>query len=92
MSFQEHFRAIKDATKHLFAKEVLSDVQFLVKNKNDELTKIFAHKLILAIRSPVFYSMFEHSNENVIEIHDLESAGFIELIRLVNGKFEDSKF
>ena len=87
MSFQEHFRQVSEATRFIFLKEVLSDIQFLVKNENGESTKIFAHKLILAIRSPVFYSMFEHSKENVIEINDLNLVGFLELLRLVNFKF-----
>jgi hypothetical protein len=82
MSFQDNFQTIKDATKYLFLNQQFSDVQFLF-IKDENFDKLFAHKLILSLRSPVFASMFNGhcKNESTIEIIDLSYIGFVGLLR-----------
>lgn len=55
---------------------MLTDVDFLI---GEEKTKISAHKLILALSTPVFKSMFYSpmlESQNVIEIPDCQPEAF----------------
>ena len=69
----------RNETRSLFNNPELSDVQFLVDGQT-----VYGHKLILAMGSPVFKSMFFgelKETREVIEIEDLTSAGFMNALR-----------
>lgn len=61
---------------------MLSDVKFLL---GEDKSEIWAHKLILALSSPVFTSMFYSSlleSQNVIEIPDCQPVAFKALLQV----------
>ncbi|XP_069101855.1 BTB/POZ domain-containing protein 6-like [Argopecten irradians] len=49
-------KTLSECFDHLLSSGISSDVTFIV---GEEKTRIFAHKLVLLSRSPVFYAMFE---------------------------------
>ena len=60
-SWQTTCPTIKDRTKFLFNKELLSDIKFVVPRwhiGSNYKSVIAAHKFVLAISSPVFLAMF----------------------------------
>jgi len=63
----------------------LTDVKFLIGEKKVEIR---AHKLILALSSPVFTSMFysPYESQNVIEIPDCQPEAFQAMIQVSNTK------
>ena len=66
-------------TQSLFNNPELSDVRFLVENET-----VCAHKLILAMGSPVFKNMFFgelKEQRSVISIIDLTTSGFKNALR-----------
>ena len=70
---------LQTEARSLFNNPELSDVAFLVEGQ-----KVFGHKLILAMGSPVFKSMFFgelREKRDVIKIEDLSSAGFKNALR-----------
>ncbi|XP_064606874.1 BTB/POZ domain-containing protein 3-like isoform X2 [Liolophura sinensis] len=63
----------------------LSDVEFHFVEE-DPVVSLMAHKLILSLRSPVFQAMFfgpVAGECGKIEIHDIESSAFAELLRYI---------
>ena len=68
---------------HMLNTEDQPSVTFVV---GEEKEKIKAHKLILAARSPVFYSMFYGplaQQEDEITLVDIQPEGFKRLLRFV---------
>jgi hypothetical protein len=64
----------------------LTDVKFLIGEKKVEIR---AHKLILALSSPVFTSMFfgSYESQNVIEIPDCQADAFQAMIQVSESKW-----
>ena len=80
--------ALKDYGK-LFLNEELHDVVLSVQGK-----KLYAHKTILSIRSPVFRATFAHgtveTKTNVVEIEDVDYEVFVDFLRFIyTGKVEN---
>ena len=73
---------VEDQTRLLVNSEVLSDVTFLVGN---EKRKIFGHKLLLSLGSPVFFAMFngalKPTDDQPIEVPDLEGDGVLNMLK-----------
>ena len=59
-TWQTKCTSISQRTKYIFNTALLSDVKFIVPMSNGESESkvIPAHKLVLAIGSPVFFAMF----------------------------------
>ena len=80
---------IKDRCKSIFNQEFLSDVKFVVRESqggSESEIKIPAHKLVLAISSPVFYAMFYGElaeTKDSVEISDCEYESLLELFRFI---------
>ena len=81
---------VRDRTAFLFNNSLLSDIKFVVTNTQDESNsrqvRIPAHKLVLAISSPVFEAMFygqmaEKGEE--VELPDTDSHALLEFLRFV---------
>ena len=82
---------VKDRCSFLFNNELLSDIKFTVPVLGESESKeskheIFAHKFILSISSPVFYTMFYGAipeiRENV-ELPDCDYKVFVEFLRYI---------
>ena len=72
---------IEQTLKSLINNPELSDCAFLV---GEQRTRIYVHKLVLAMSNPVFKSMFFGELKETkfeIEIPDLHEKGFLNLIR-----------
>jgi len=73
----------------MFNNELLSDVKFVVRDcegGSESTKKIPAHKLFLAISSPVFYAMFYGElaeKKDSIDISDCDHKSLLELFRFV---------
>ena len=80
---------IKDRCKSIFNQEFLSDVKFVVRESqggSESKVKIPAHKLVLAISSPVFYAMFYGElaeTKQSVEISDCTYESLLELFRFI---------
>ena len=80
---------IKDRCKSIFNQEFLSDVKFIVRESqggSESKNNIPAHKLVLAISSPVFYAMFYGElaeTKDSVEISDCEYESLLELLRFI---------
>ena len=79
---------IRHRCKSIFNQEFLSDVKFVVQDSQSgsESKKIPAHKLVLAISSPVFYAMFYGElaeTKDSVEISDCEYESLLELFRFI---------
>ena len=78
---------IKDRCKSIFNQEFLSDVKFVVQESQaGSKIKIPAHKLVLAISSPVFHAMFYGElaeTKDSVEISDCEYESLLELFRFI---------
>ena len=80
---------IKDRCKSIFNQEFLSDVKFVVRESqggSESEIKIPAHKLVLAISSPVFYAMFYGElaeTKDSVEISDCTYESLLELFRFI---------
>lgn len=68
----------------LFDEKILSDVKFILKNKNGTEEWITAHKVILASTTPAFKSMFFGGlmESGDIRITDATAEGFAEFLQL----------
>ena len=69
----------RSETRSLFNNPELSDVRFLVDGQT-----VYGHKVVLAMGSPVFKSMFFgelKEQRDVIEIKDLTLVGFKNALR-----------
>ena len=86
-NWQMKLSTIKERTTVIFKNELLSDVKFVVPASEAECETrktIPAHKLVLAISSPVFYAMFYgHLAEakDCIELPDCEYDSLLEFLR-----------
>ena len=85
-NWQTKCSSISQRTKFVFNKELLSDVKFVVPVSNGQSgTKVIpAHKLVLAIGSPVFHAMFYGQmaeTKDSIELPDCEYESLLELFR-----------
>ena len=87
-NWQTKCTSISQRTKYIFNTALLSDVKFIVPMTNGESESkvIAAHKLVLAIGSPVFFAMFCGQMEDTrdsIELPDCEYEGVLELFRFI---------
>ncbi|XP_015768004.1 PREDICTED: BTB/POZ domain-containing protein 6-like [Acropora digitifera] len=87
-NWQTKCTSISQRTNYIFNTELLSDVKFIVpvSNGESESKVIPAHKLVLAIGSPVFYAMFYgqmSDTRDSIELPDCEYEGVLELFRFI---------
>lgn len=80
-----HPDTITGCLSNICLTENLSDVHFIF--PGDFSIRIPAHKMILAVRSPVFKTMFYETplqNDENIEIPDIYPAVFQSMLRYVN--------
>ncbi|XP_015752979.1 PREDICTED: BTB/POZ domain-containing protein 1-like isoform X4 [Acropora digitifera] len=87
-NWQTKCTSISQRTKYIFNTALLSDVKFIVSVSNGESESkvIPAHKLVLAIGSPVFFAMFcgqMADTRDSIELPDCEYEGVLELFRFI---------
>ena len=87
-NWQTNCTSISQRTKYIFNTVLLSDVKFIVplSNGESESKVIPAHKLVLAIGSPVFFAMFYGQmadNRGSIELPDCEYEALLELFRFI---------
>ena len=87
-NWQTKCTSISQRTKYIFNTALLSDVKFIVPMTNGESESkvIPAHKLVLAIGSPVFFAMFcgeMADTRDSIELPDCEYEGVLELFRFI---------
>ena len=87
-NWQTNCTSISQRTKYIFNTALLSDVKFTVPVSNDESESkvIPAHKVVLAIGSPVFFAMFcgeMADTRDSIELPDCEYEGVLELFRFI---------
>ena len=86
-NWQTKCSAIGDRTAFIFNTELMSDVKFVVPASSGESESkkvIPAHKLVLAISSPVFYAMFYGQmaeTTDSIELPDCEYESLLEMFR-----------
>ena len=86
-NWQMKLSTIKERTTVIFNNELLSDVKFMVpvsEAESETRKTIPAHKLVLAISSPVFYAMFYgHLAEakDFVELPDCEYDSLLEFFR-----------
>ena len=86
-NWQMKLSTIKERTTVIFNNELLSDVKFVVPaSQADSETRktIPAHKLVLAISSPVFYAMFYGQlaeAKDRVELPDCEYDSMLEFLR-----------
>ncbi|XP_022783946.1 BTB/POZ domain-containing protein 6-like [Stylophora pistillata] len=85
--WQENCLTLLDRTKFIFNKELLSDVKFVVPAASSNVRRMIpAHKLILAISSPVFYAMFYGpmaETRSSFEFPDYEYESLLEFFRFL---------
>ena len=87
-NWQTNCTSISQRTKYIFNTPLLSDVKFIVPVSNGESKSkvIPAHKLVLAIGSPVFFAMFYGQMADArdsIKLPDCEYKGLLELFRFI---------
>ena len=87
-NWQTNCTSISKGTKYIFNTALLSDVKFIVPVSNGESeSKVLpAHKLVLAIGSPVFFAMFYGQmadTRDSIELPDCEYEDLLELFRFI---------
>ena len=79
---------IRERCKSIFNQDLLSDVKFVVRDSKggSESKNIPAHKFVLAISSPVFYTMFYGElaeTKDSVEISDCQYESLLELFRFI---------
>ena len=87
-NWQTNCTSINQRTKYIFNTALLSDVKFIVPVSNGERESqvIPAHKLVLAIGSPVFFAMFYGQmadTRDSIELPDCDYESLLELFRFI---------
>ena len=86
-NWQMKLSTIKERTTVIFNNELLSDVKFVVpvsEAESETRKTIPAHKLVLAISSPVFYAMFYGQlaeAKGCVELPDCEYDSLLEFLR-----------
>lgn len=84
-NWQAKLGSVHERLVHIFYKEVMSDVHFVV-GRGDQTMRIPAHKFVLSIGSAVFDAMFNGgmaTEEKEIELPDVEPAAFISLLKFL---------
>ena len=77
---------IKERNELMFNNSLLSDIKLTFTDQNGKVKTIPAHKYVLAISSPVFFSMFYSElaeRSDTIEITDCDSESFFEMLRYI---------
>ncbi|XP_044183961.1 BTB/POZ domain-containing protein 6-like [Acropora millepora] len=87
-NWQTNCTSISQRTQYIFNTVLLSDVKFIVpvSNGESESKVIPAHKLVLAIGSPVFFAMFYGQmadTRDSIELPDCDYESLLELFRFI---------
>ncbi|XP_067044135.1 BTB/POZ domain-containing protein 6-like [Acropora muricata] len=87
-NWQTNCTSISQRTKYIFNTALLSDVKFIVpvSNGESESKVIPAHKLVLAIGSPVFFAVFYGQmadTRDSIELPDCDYESLLELFRFI---------
>ncbi|XP_020898782.1 BTB/POZ domain-containing protein 6-like [Exaiptasia diaphana] len=84
-NWQTTKRSIRERCQFMFNNKLLSDITFVI-GKNGEKKRIWAHKLLLAISSPVLHAMFYGSMAEQgleVELSDCEYETFLELLSYI---------
>ncbi|XP_033725257.1 BTB/POZ domain-containing protein 1-like [Pecten maximus] len=73
-------KSLQESLEHLLSNDIGSDVTFLVGVKR---TRVFAHKLVISSRSPVFFAMFNGplAETGDVEIPDINVETFLPFLR-----------
>lgn len=77
---------IRERNELMFNNSLLSDIKFSFSDQSGKMKTIPAHKYVLAISGPVFFSMFysELAERNdTIEITDCDSESFLDMLRYI---------
>ncbi|GAB1609291.1 BTB/POZ domain-containing protein 1-like [Argonauta hians] len=80
--------SVRERLAYLYNNDIMSDVKFRV-GKTPDSQIIPAHKFVLSVGSAVFEALFSwmkttnYSNENIIEIPDVEPSAFLALMRFL---------
>ena len=85
-AWQTTRNTIREKNKFMFNNSLISDITFVIKSCKGEKTTIPAHKYVLAISSPVFFSMFygEMAEQaSVIDLPDCNSENFLQFLRFI---------
>ena len=92
VNWQTELPSIEERIMFIFNKELTSDVKFVFTEANDDGSKaklaIPAHKFVLGIGSPVFYTMFYGpmaETKDSIELPDCDYESLLELFRHLYG-------
>ncbi|XP_055357178.1 BTB/POZ domain-containing protein 2-like [Paramacrobiotus metropolitanus] len=84
--WQSQQSTIANRAKHIFGKEILSDVTFRIQQPNSPTVDIKAHKFLLAMGSAVFETMFYGAMKetaNVVKITDMDSETLKIVLRYI---------
>ena len=84
--WQTSKRAIQERTSFLFNNPLMSDIRFVFASPNRGKSVLHAHKLILAIGSPVFEAMFFGAmaeQDEILELPDVNSEQLLEFLRFL---------
>ena len=84
--WQTKIATIKERNELMFNNSLLSDIKFAFTDQSGKVKTIPAHKYVLAISSPVFFSMFYSDlaeRGDTIKITDCDSESFLEMLRFI---------
>lgn len=84
-NWQTTKRTVRERCQFMFNNEFLSDITFIV-GKNKQKKRVWAHKLLLAMSSPVLHAMFYGSMAEKgleVELYDCEYETFLELLSYI---------
>ena len=78
-------RTVRERTAFLFNNSLMSDITFVLTDPDGTQVRVPAHKLMLAISSPVFEAMFygELTEKGEIELPDTERPYLLEFLRFL---------
>ena len=82
-------KTVGERIKHLYKNPLMADVNFVVADKqgtNHPKVKIPCHKFVLAVSSPVFFTMFHGELPELsqsINLPDCDSEGLLEFLRYI---------
>ena len=79
-------KTLTERVEFLLNNSLMSDVSFVVRNASGEEESLAAHKLVLAVSSPVFYGMFygkAPERRKEIDLPDCDSESFLEFLRFL---------
>ena len=85
---------IRERCEAVFNQELLSDVNFVVRDSSGGSKTIPAHKFMLAISSPVFFALFygkAAEMKDSVEISDCEYESLLELFRFMYSDMANLK-